>query len=119
MARIRWTLPDDDAKKYGITEPCIFDTEALRDLSGSELEELESVLVQEADLYIVDLYPARDRNLKIPRAIMWVTLRLAGFKLKWEEFDPKVLRAQFEDADAGDDANPPLDGPDGISSPEG
>lgn len=119
MARIRWTLTTEDAERYSIAEPQIFDTETLRGLSASRLEELEDELLRHAGLYIVDLYPARDRNLRIPRAIMWITLRMAGSPLGWEEFDPQVLRARFEDADAGDDVDPPADGPAENSSPTG
>lgn len=119
MPRIRWTPSPTDASKYGLDGPQVFDTDEIRDLPSSKLEELEAVLRRHAGLNIADVYPARDGNLKIPRAVMWMTLRLAGHGLDWDDFDPQVLRAEFEEEVAqGGDANPPADTPDETSSPE-
>lgn len=119
MAHIQWTLTEADQKEYDLIGPQTFDTAALRGLRCSQLEELEAVTREHAGLLIVDLYPLAEGSMRGLRAVMWVSLRLAGRQIKWEDFDPQVLAVKWEDLnEAEGDALPPDSGPAGASSSE-
>lgn len=119
MPRIRWTFSPTDVIKYGIEGPQFFDTELILDLPSSVLEELEATTRRHAGLLLAEIWPPRDTSVKTLRAIMWLSLRLGGHGLDWGDFDPQVLRAEFEEVSSeGDDASPPAEAPDESSSPE-
>jgi hypothetical protein len=109
---LQWTPSPRDAKRYNIDGPQIFDIDALDDLPSSELESLEREIRARAGVLLSDLWPPRDNSVPLARAVMWVTLRLRGSDLAWEDFDPQVRRTNF--AAEGGDVDPPA----GTSSPE-
>lgn len=117
MPRVRWTPSPRDAELYGIDGDQVFDSEVLDDLPAGELEKLETEIRAHTGLLLSDLWPPRDNAVPLVRAVMWVTLRLAGKELAWADFDPQIRRARFTPV-KGDDVDPPAETPDETSSPE-
>lgn len=119
MPRVRWTPSSGDATKYDLDGPQIFDTDVLDDLPAGELEDLERIVRAHTGLILADLWPPRDSSVSLARAVMWLTLRLAGRSLDWTDFDPQIRRTGFEpEPEPEDDADPPVDPPVETSSPE-
>lgn len=117
MPRILWTPSDEDAKEYDLDGPQVFDLEGLKALRFSELEALETVTQRHAGLNLLEIYPVRDESMKAIRAVVWLSLWLSGRRLEWDDFDLHGMEIEFT-ADAGDDAAPLADGPDGDSLSE-
>ncbi len=112
MTTIRVRLDDEDRKRYGdgdpLPEQLVFDTEKLKDLPFAELYELE----REMDLAIASVTPLFEAPLSkqaiVRQVVAYLAVRQAGQKVTFEDFQPRLLRAEFvhEEAEAGPPAGP-------------
>lgn len=116
MTIIRVRLDGEDRKRYGGDEPLaewlVLDTEQLKDMQAGELSDLE----REMDVVLASVLPAIEPQLASPaiirRVAAYLAVRQAGHTLAWDDFQPRLLRAEFVQED---DANPPA-GPSEVSS---
>jgi hypothetical protein len=109
MTQIRIALSEKDLAEYGGPAVVTFDTEALKDLPCSRLVELQelaggkSVLQWMAD---IDRVEADARRLAV-----WFARSQAGVVEPFHDFDPQVLRADFDYSPEVDDVDPPAEAP--------
>lgn len=117
MPRILWKPSDEDAKEYALDGPQVFDIDGLQALRFSELEKLEGVILSRAGLRLLEIYPLDERNqtMRGLRGLVWLSLRLSGREISWDDFDPHGLQIEFLPDSSGDDADPLAAGPDGGS----
>lgn len=117
MTIVRVRLADEDRKQYGGDEgllpaELVFDVEWLKDLPAGELDELE----REMDLALASLLPQVEDKMPraafARRAVAFLAVRQAGNRVSYDDFQPRLLRAEFVQEDTG---NPPA-GPSGVSS---
>lgn len=116
MTIIRVRLDGEDRKRYGGDEPLpeqlVLDVEALKDLTAGELDEIE----REMDLALAGLLKVIEPQLssvsRFRRAVAYLALRQSGHKVSFDDFDPRLLRAEFVQED---DANPPAGPSEGSS----
>ncbi len=109
LNKTRFRLCPDDREKYGGPEWVVFDPDALVDLPGSELEQMEVATGFRIAWFWL---PSLRISARGQRAALWIARRQAGLVDDWNEFDPKILAADAvivtDDAGAeGGDADPP------------
>jgi hypothetical protein len=103
---------DADRDAYGGPEWIDFDREALRDLPGSKLMELE----QATGFRLAGFFDDRIDTMHGMRARLYVARSMAGLVDDWAAFDPKVLQSDMRIPlpDPGDTGPP--DGASGTGS---
>jgi hypothetical protein len=113
IAKMRHRLCPADRDTYG--DPpgsdgwVIFDPDALCDLPGSKLSEIENTT---GFLIAMFWVPTQRYSALGMRVEVWLARRLAGLVDVWNAFDPKVMQMESEKIDppAGGDADPPAPG---------
>jgi hypothetical protein len=105
MTIIRVLLCAEDRDRYEVGE-LLFDSEALKDMTADDLVKFE----RESDVAVASLLPLVDPNLSVlavaRRSAAFLALRQAGHSARWDEFQPKLLRAEFEQVEVTR-TNPP------------
>lgn len=100
MTIIQVRLDDEDRKRYGGDEPLpeqlALDTEWLKDLPVGDLDEIE----RETNLFLVSLLGLLEqdglpRSMSVRRGIAYLAVRQAGRRPGWDDFQPRLLRAEF------------------------
>lgn len=102
MAKMLLRLGPEDAAKYPDGDKWFaWDKDALLDLPASELVSYEDAMGG----YTVGqlLVGIRQNSTLAMRAVYFIARRQAGVLEKWENFDPKVWKAEFKLADPGSD----------------
>lgn len=102
-------LCQKDLDAYGYNpgqEWLLFDPDALNDLPGDRLEELEAAM----DMTLSELYVREIPRMsaKARRAMAWLARQAAGLpEPSWDEFNPRSMRIEMKPAPKdGDDADP-------------
>lgn len=115
--RLRMCPADRDA--YGGPEWVVFDPDALAELPGSKLEEIETTTGFRIAWFWI---PSLRISARGQRAALWVARKMAGLVDEWDQFDPRILLADAEPvpdqptaAGPGDDEDPPAGGSPGGS----
>lgn len=112
-----WVPSASDASKYAIDGPQTLSGDDLDSRPSSELEAIETELRAHTDLVLEDVWIPFRRDVVVSRALMWVTLKLAGSGLAWGDFNPQVRCTKFNFIMEDVDVSPPAETPDGDSSP--
>ena len=108
----RIALCDEDRARFGCGEQLTLDLEAVKDLDGDDLDEIDRAIRLPLAAFLPYLEDPVVKVAQVRRVAVWLALRLAGTSVDWEKCTPKLLRATFVwEAPSG-----PPDGPSGSSS---
>ncbi len=111
LNKTKFRLCPADREAYGGPEWVVFDPDALVDLPGSELEQMETATGFRIAWFWL---PSLRISARGQRAALWVARRQAGLGDDWNDCDPKILAADAviitDSAEAGEggDADPPV-----------
>lgn len=95
MAVVRIRLCDADRERYDVGD-LELDVEALKDLTGEELEVLEREMSMPIAPFVEVFEAGPLSPAWVRRVAAWLAVRLAGGEQSWDEFTPKVLRGEFD-----------------------
>jgi hypothetical protein len=116
MTIIRVLLCAEDQARYGVGV-LLFDSEKLKDMQADELVTFE----QESDIAVASVLPLIEptvSKLAISRRVAaFLALRQAGHDVRWVGFQPKLLRAEFEQVEVTR-ADPPAGSSESSSEAE-
>ncbi len=95
MTTIRVLLCAEDQDRYQVGE-LLLDIERLKDMPADELVTFE----QESDAALASLLPLIEPTVSklaiARRAAAFLAVRQAGHDVRWDDFQPRLLRAEFE-----------------------
>jgi hypothetical protein len=99
MTTIRVLLCAEDRDRYKVGE-LLFDSEKLKDMTAEDLVQFE----RDSDVAVASLLPLVDPRLSVVaiarRSAAFLALRQGGHDVRWDDFQPKLLRAEFEQVEA-------------------
>lgn len=95
MTTIRVQLCAEDRDRYEVGD-LTFDSELLKDMTADELVRFE----RESDVAVASILPLVEPTVSAlaiaRRACAFLALRQGGRDVRWDDFQPKLLRATFE-----------------------
>ncbi|MFE9192061.1 hypothetical protein ACFYL6_20895 [Micromonospora sp. NPDC007208] len=116
MTTIRVLLCAEDQTRYEVGE-LLLDTEQLKDMRADELVKFE----QESDAALASLLPLIEPTVSklaiARRSAAFLAMRQSGYDVRWDEFQPKLLRAEFEQVEVPR-ADPPAGSSESSSEAE-
>lgn len=100
MTLIRVRLCAEDRKEYGgdagpLPEELTLDVEALKDLTAGELEDVDRALGLPLAAFVQPLETWGLGPAQLRRVASWLAARQAGITIEFEEWQPRLLRAEL------------------------